>query len=244
MTTHLINPPLAETDILILAGGLGTRLQDVVFDRAKILAPIAGRPFLEILLQWLVAMGARRVVLSLGYRADTVLDYLSGINLSIKIETVVESEPLGTGGAVRLARPSLKSSSVLIMNGDTWLETDLNNFILAHRSRQAKVSMLCIEAANVSRYGRLTQDEEGYIRTFQEKDSDYQGNGLVNGGVYLFCQEALDLLAEMPGVSLEQDFLQKLPTCYLYGVTAPQAKFVDIGTPESLKSAPYIITSM
>ena len=126
---------LAAVDIFVLAGGLGTRIQPVLGDLPKLLAPIAGRPFLEILVDWLKRFGARRVILGLGHRADAVLDYLkANPPADLQISTTVEPRPLGTAGAVRFVRGKLHSEPALVMNGDTVIaEANLCDLIEAHQ---------------------------------------------------------------------------------------------------------------
>jgi NDP-sugar pyrophosphorylase family protein len=111
-------------DVLILAGGLGTRIRSVLGDTPKVLAPINGRPFLDYLLDRLAAEAAGRVILSLGYRAEAVAAHLATFDPPLAVEQLVEPAPLGTGGALRFAMPSLRSDPVMVMNGDTWIEAD------------------------------------------------------------------------------------------------------------------------
>ena len=125
----------------------------------KVLAPVGGKPFLEYLLEWLIGQGARRVVLCLGYRARDVLAWLHGRSFPpLEILTVSEPEPLGTAGALANARALLGTDPVLVLNGDTFLDADLNQFLAAHRASGAELSVLAGEVEDAGRYGRMEID--------------------------------------------------------------------------------------
>src|SRR3954470_5460473 len=147
---------LASVDVAVLCGGLGTRLRSVLGETPKVLAPVAGRPFLDHMLLWLASHGARRVVLCLGVRADLVLEHLTKRNVAdLEIIPSVEPQPLGTAGALRLALPQLRSDPALVINGDTFIDADLGAFIAAHRQSGATASVLCAQVPSTARYGRL-----------------------------------------------------------------------------------------
>jgi NDP-sugar pyrophosphorylase family protein len=233
--------PLSGVDCLILAGGLGTRIAAVLGETPKVLAPIGGVPFLELLLDQLTAAGVGRVVLSLGHLAEVVIAHLRAHpRPGLEIAWSVETTPLGTAGGIRLARPLLTSDPVLILNGDSWTGVDPAAFVAAHADGGAMVTMLCVEVPDCARYGRVELDHAGGVRRFAEKDPAWTGPGLINAGAYLFSSRALDRLAASEGPALERDFLQTLPSGSLVGyVTA--AEFIDIGTPASLAEAPQVL---
>jgi NDP-sugar pyrophosphorylase family protein len=227
---------ICGTDIVVLAGGLGTRLRGVLPDAPKIMAPIAGRPFLEHLLHWFREQGARRVLLGLGYRADSVLRYLESHTFpGLYIETIVESEPLGTAGAIAFARPMLASDPVLAVNGDTFMDADLNAFLTAHRMAGAEASLLAARVDCPGRYGRLVLNQDRVLR-FEEKDPSALEPSWINAGYYLFRQSLLDRIARLSHGSLERDVLSALPPGSIHAFPI-RGRFVDIGTPESLGSA-------
>lgn len=228
-------------DVVVLAGGLGTRIRSVLGDTPKVLAPVDGRPFLDLLLERLAAVGAGRAVLSLGHLADKVVAHLERHGAPLPVETVVEAEPLGTAGAIRLLAGRLRSDPVLVMNGDTWLDADLGAFLAAHRGSGADAALLCVAVENVARYGRVELASDGTVARFVEKDPDRSGGGLINGGIYLFGAAALRRLAATTGPSLERDFLALMPAGRLLGFVADGAAFVDIGTPESLAGAAAVV---
>jgi len=233
---------IADIDIAVLAGGQGTRLRGVLPETPKILAPILGKAFLEHLLDWLIRQGARRVILCLGYRAGDVLTHLKARSFApLEIRTLVEPEPLGTGGAVALARPLLKSQPVLVINGDTMLDADLNTFLAAHRASHAEASILCPEVQDPSRYGRLEIDAQDRILRFVEKDAT-DGPAWINGGYYLFGQATLETIASLSKGSLERDILQRMRPGTIHA-SRTHGRFLDIGTPETLGLANEVLMS-
>jgi len=132
-----VSPPLRNCldaiDVFVLAGGLGTRIRPVLGDIPKLLAPIGRRTYLDHLLNWLRGFGARRVVLGLGVRAQAIVDYAQAHPIAgIEIETVVEPSPLGTAGAIRYARATMRSDPVLVVNGDSFAEARASRCALWH----------------------------------------------------------------------------------------------------------------
>jgi NDP-sugar pyrophosphorylase family protein len=232
-------PCLATLDVLVIAGGLGTRIQSALGDTPKLLAPISGRPYLAYLLDWLRDFGAKRIVLSLGHRAKAVVDFLDRHKSSYDdqaVVTVTEPRPLGTAGAIRFARPNLRTDPVLVMNGDSFADADLCAFLAHHRRAGAKATLLCAEVDDAGRYGRIELDGEGRIRGFIEKDPDFHGRSAVSAGVYLFSAALLDEIAAGSAVSLEHDVFGRAASGSL-DAFAGRFAFIDIGTPESLKLA-------
>lgn len=231
---------LAACDVAVLAGGLGTRLRGVLDDRPKILAPIAGRPFLDRLLDQLAAAGARRVLLLLGHRADQVATHLAAYPRDdIEIVQLVEDRPLGTAGALRAAIPQLHSDPVLVINGDTFIEIDFAAFLRDFRSCGAAASLACVEVADAGRYGSMTIDTQSRVVGFAEKRTG-GGAGWINAGLYLLSQRFLARLAAGSGPSLERDMLACEPARSLQAFRVV-GRFIDIGTPESLQAAPDVI---
>ena len=233
---------IADIDIAVLAGGLGTRLRGVLPETPKILAPVLGKAFLEHLLDWLNRQGARRVILCLGYRAGDVLAYLEARSFApLEIRTVVEPEPLGTGGAIARARPLLNSEPVLVMNGDTLLDADLNAFLAGHGASHADASILCTKVEDAGRYGRLEIDAHDRVLRFVEKDAT-TGPAWINGGYYLFSRAALEAIATLSKGSLERDILQRMRPGTIHA-SRTHGRFLDIGTPETLSLAHEVLTS-
>jgi mannose-1-phosphate guanylyltransferase len=227
---------LGAVDVVVLAGGLGSRIRHVLGDTPKVLADINGRPFLAHLLDRLATAGAGRVVLALGHLADRVQTFLATCPTPLPAVVAIEPEPLGTAGALRFVFPTLRTDPVLVLNGDTWLDADFGAFLAEHRRSGAPVSMLVIKVNDVARYGRVELDDQGCVARFVEKDPDFSGPGLINGGACLFSAGALSALAADRGQSLERDFLASLPPGSIHAHLS-DAGFIDIGTPETLAMA-------
>ena len=140
-------------DVVILAGGLGTRLRSVVPDRPKVLAPVAGRPFVEHLLDAVAAAGATRAVLAVGYLADVVREAVGTRHGPIEIRYVVEAEPLGTAGALANAAPAIETEEALVLNGDTIVVADLVALVRRHREAGLDVTMVTVLVEDCARFG-------------------------------------------------------------------------------------------
>ena len=239
-------PPncLASVDVLVLAGGYGTRLRGSIGETPKVLAPVAGRPFLVHLLAWLRRFGASRVVMSLGYKADAVQQFLASHPVSgLDIESCVEPEPLGTAGAIRYARPLLHSDPVLILNGDSFADADLCALVERQRSSQALATVLCVARENAQRYGQVTVDQQGRIAGFVEKGPAGAGHGVINAGVYAVSARFLDQVAAGSARSWEREVLEAAPSGTLAAALG-RYTFIDIGTPESLAEAQGLFASL
>lgn len=221
-------------DAIILAGGLGTRLQSVVPDTPKVLAPVNGKPFLEILLFQIAKMQhVKKVILSLGYRAQDVVAHVDrqAAKFPFAISFSIEQEPLGTGGATSLALQRAETDPVLIMNGDTYVELDLPAFLSHHVQHQAQVSIAVQRVADTSRYGKINLDDATHrILSFEEKKAC--GPGYVNAGVLLLNKNAIEGFPLGKSFSLEKDVFPQLISKGVYGWEI-QGRFIDMGTPES-----------
>src|SRR5258708_15408368 len=226
---------LPNVTAAILAGGLGTRLRAVVTDRPKPMAEVRGRPFLMYLLDQLIAAGLTNAVLCTGYRAEQVRNRLGERYGVMHLTYSQETQPLGTGGALRQALPFLTSDIVLVMNGDSICECDLGKFWIWHQQRQTALSLLLNRVGDISQYGQVKVDDTGRVTEFVEKNPN-SGPGWVNAGVYLIAK---NLIADLPAgcaVSLEYEVFPSLIGKGLYGYQA-DGRFLDIGTPETYQRA-------
>ena len=220
----------------ILAGGLGTRLQDALPDRAKPLAPIGGQPFLRFLLAQLSRTDIRRIVLCTGYRGEQVRGEIGDAFGVLPLLYSVEEQPLGTGGALRLAWTTYGDRAAwLVMNGDSYLDIDLSEMVAEHRRAACAATIAAVEVPDGRRFGSLEWDAGSRVTAFREK-SDVPGARWINGGVYLFEPAFLDALASSSPLSLERDVF---PSWIGRGlrVFARRGRFIDIGTPESYSLA-------
>ncbi|MEI6516404.1 MAG: nucleotidyltransferase family protein [bacterium] len=223
---------LHDTTAVILAGGLGTRLKSVVPDRQKVVAPVAGRPFIFQLLTQLDDAGVRKVVLCTGYQADQVAITLGKAYRDIRLEYSAEPSPLGTAGALRNALPLLDSDPVLVLNGDSYCEVDLPDLFKIH---QGPATLVVREVEDTTQSGRVDFDESGKIISFIEKGA-ISGPGWINAGIYLLGRDLLKSIPAGGAVSLERDIF---PTRIGYGLRAfrTRGRFLDIGTPDSYSRA-------
>ena len=232
--------PAANLRAFVLCGGLGTRLRMVLSDRPKSMALVAGVPFLELLLRQLKAQGFREVVLGTGYRGEQIeTHFRDGAALGLAIHYSREPEPLGTGGALKLAE-ALLSDPVLVLNGDSYIDWDLAATQAFFAQKRARLVMTLQAMPDVSRYGSVTLDAEQRVIAFVEKGSR-AGAGLINGGVYLLEKAILTSLPAGKMISLERDvFPQLLPEGRIYGNTS-RGLFVDIGVPADLEQAQTLL---
>jgi len=226
---------LQQMTAVILAGGLGTRLRTVVADRPKVMAEVHGRPFICYLLNQLTVAGIRRIVLCTGYMAETVRALLGDRYNGAELLYSVESKPLGTGGALRLALPLLTSDPVLVMNGDSFCAVELRQFAAEHSRRRAAASLALAEVTDISRYGAVTTAPNGAVTSFEEKGAR-EGKGLINAGIYLLARDRIAAIPPDEMISLERDIFPGLIGSGLYG-SAQSGKFIDIGVPEDYRAA-------
>ena len=226
---------LADATAAILAGGLGTRLRSVVTDRPKVMAEIRGRPFLAHVLDQLSGAGVREVVLCTGYLGEQVQSMFTDSYNNLRLLYSQESLPLGTAGALRLALPLFKSDPVLVMNGDSFLETDLRAFWAWHHAHRANVSLALVKMHDTRRYGRVHVDDEGAVVSFDEKRGK-STSGWINAGIYVIARPVLLTIPPNRAVSLEEEIFPVWIGRGLYGHCS-KGRFLDIGTPESYSMA-------
>lgn len=227
---------LAEHDVVILAGGLGTRLRSVLPDRQKVLAPVAGDPFVTRLFALLARHGARRCVLALGHRAEDALPLLPVWRERFGLEIVpsIEDRPLGTGGALRLALDQCRGDTVLAMNGDSYVDADLSGLAQAHARHGGAATLCAARVPDVGRYGQIDWDEaSGRILAFREKSAAHAGQpGWINAGIYLLARRLIEAIAPGCAASLEKDVLAARLAEGIHAYPCPGA-FIDIGLPET-----------
>lgn len=219
-------------DAIILAGGLGTRLRSVISDIPKCMAPVAGKPFLSYLLDYLSKYKVERVILSVGYLREVIFKWIeeNGKNFPFEIVYAVEEEPLGTGGGIRLSMLKATSDNVVILNGDTFFDVDLNDLQTAHQNAHRPISLALKPMRNFDRYGRVELDEaDSEIIAFKEKE--FCQEGLINGGIYVMDRDS-NVFENLPlKFSFETEVLQ--PQCLKHNLSGfvNSGYFIDIGIP-------------
>jgi D-glycero-alpha-D-manno-heptose 1-phosphate guanylyltransferase len=215
-------------EAIVLAGGFGTRLRQVVPDLPKPMASVAGRPFLEILLSMLARKGFTRVVLSLGFMAEKIIAHFGNSYLGIELIYEVESQPLGTGGAIRAALTRCEADHVFVFNGDTYLDLEVDALEHLWLSRHHPV-IVVREVQDTARFGRVEM-HDGRINAFLEKGMS--GPGLINAGCYVLPKTALDEFPLGSSFSLENEyFIKHLERIWFDGFIT-HGRFIDIGVPD------------
>jgi NDP-sugar pyrophosphorylase family protein len=228
------------TKAFVLCGGLGTRLRAVLNDRPKSMAVVAGVPFLQLLLEQVRSQGVNEVVLGTGYMADQIEAFFrDGSALSLRISYSRETEPLGTGGAIKLAEPLL-SDPVFILNGDSYVEVDLAAMLKLFTERNATVVIALQTVPDVARYGSVTIAPDGRVTQFVEKGTR-TGAGLINAGIYLVRKEVIASLPAGKPISFEKDVFPELLHGAVYGAVC-NGLFIDIGIPSDLERAQALLS--
>lgn len=227
-----------KIDTIILAGGKGTRLKSYLGELPKPLAPVSGRPFLDILLCQLAdCQYIRRVVLAVGYQAQKIIErYAQESPFGLEIVFSREETLLGTGGAVRLALRWAETETIMVLNGDSYLELDWEDFLAAHCRRRALLTLALVAMEDTRRYGTVQLDEDQHIVAFREKRAS-DSPGLINAGVYLLEKRLLTPVRQGVPLSLEEDLLPGFIRERAYGYVA-SGRFIDIGVPEAYLQAP------
>lgn len=219
---------------IVLAGGLGTRLKSVVPDLPKPMAPVAERPFLAWILDRLVEAGFERAVLAVGYKYEAIRDHFGESYRGLPLYYSVESTPLGTGGAMRLAAGHVTTDPIFILNGDTYLELDFRAMLAAHLQSRVSLSVAVCSVTDVSRYGALDL-ENGVIRGLMEKGGT--GPGWINAGNYLISAELLECIPVGSMFSFEQELLAPQLQTIRPVAFFTDGLFIDIGVPEDYDRA-------
>lgn len=219
---------------IVLAGGLGTRLQARVRDLPKPMAPVAGRPFLEYVLDRLIAGGVREVILSVGYRAEAIEAHFGSVYRGATLSYAVEAEPLGTGGAIAHALVGQGNAPVLVLNGDTFLNIDVSLLVHWYDLQPTAVAMVLRDTPDVSRYGSVALKGECVVG-FSEKGRT--GRGLINAGIYIVMPQIFADLGLSGKFSFETEVLQRHLQALKPRAFVTDAYFIDIGIPEDFDRA-------
>lgn len=221
---------------IILAGGFGTRLQHILPDVPKPMAPINGHPFLKYLLFYCKQQGMNKIILSIGYKHEQIVSYFGKSYADMLIEYVIEDKPLGTGGAIKKSLQACSADDyVVILNGDTFFPIDMKEMMHQHLQTKAALSIALKPMQYFERYGSVLIDEDKHIVSFLEKK--YCSQGYINGGIYICQQNLIEKLPAQDSFSFETDYLN-IATAQkaIYGYIS-DAYFIDIGIPEDYARA-------
>jgi D-glycero-alpha-D-manno-heptose 1-phosphate guanylyltransferase len=215
-------------EIIVLAGGLGTRLRSELGDLPKPLAPVSGRPFLAHLLDQLSSCGFRRAILAVGYRHEQIRAAIGEGWRGMEIRYCVETAPLGTGGAVAKAVTLAQGSHVFLANGDTFLRFAPDTLKRLVADTGAAIGMVLAQVPDVSRYGAV-EVENDLVAAFREKGGS--GPGFINAGSYLLTEEARASFPDRDAFSFEEDVLRPMAAAGKVAALPESADFIDIGIP-------------
>lgn len=225
-------------EVIILAGGLGTRLRSMVSKVPKCMAPIAGKPFLWYLLKYLTRFDVERVILSVGYLREVIFKWIDkvGDEFPFIFDYAIEEEPLGTGGGIKLALSKALTQDVVILNGDTFFDVNLNELISYHKLVLSTVTIALKPMRNFDRYGRVIVDAV-YGRIVEFKEKEFCVKGMINGGVYIVNKLNLPMTDYPLKFSFEKDVLEaECANGIVFGYIQNNY-FIDIGIPEDYTRA-------
>lgn len=221
-------------EAIVLVGGLGTRLRDVVSDVPKPLAPVAGRPFLGWVLDQLAENGIRHVVLAAGHMAQMIQDFAGRQWKGMSIVYSIEAQALGTGGAISQARGQLHGDCAHVLNGDTFLRYQPAALEAATRAAGAQIGVALARVDDLTRYGAVECDGP-LVSAFLEKGRS--GPGLINAGCYFLGSQALRSLPDQTRYSFETEVLVPMVASGRVAGYADTADFIDIGVPDDYRRA-------
>ena len=223
------------TEAIILAGGLGTRLRSEVPDLPKSMAPVAGKPFIFYVINYYKKQGITKFIFCLGYKHELIENYLEQTFKGLDYKLTIEDEPLGTGGAIHQGALITTTSNVIVLNGDTFFEVDINQLSSFHDNKKADCTLCLKPMENTDRYGVVETNDDGRVTSFKEKR--FYERSVINGGVYALNVESF-LSEKFPArFSFEKDYFEKYFTeKKIYGIQQT-GYFIDIGIPDDYNKA-------
>ena len=221
---------LSNTDIVILAGGLGKRLASVTGGKQKILAEIDGKPFIALLIDFIASQGAKRFILCVAHGSDKVEAHFKNKYQDRDIVFSREDSPLGTGGAIKQGARHVKTVQFLAMNGDCFCVIDYQKLLDHHVSKKAVATIAVTQVPDARDYGTIELDAQGRIEAFKEK-LPIERSALINTGTYCLNKDVFSMVQTPAKFSIENDFFPHLVGHGFASFEVPN-KFIDIGTPE------------
>ncbi|HEY6636064.1 MAG TPA: NDP-sugar synthase [Solirubrobacterales bacterium] len=227
---------------LILAGGEGTRLRPLTYTVAKPVLPLAGRPHVAYLIDWLVRHGVDDVIVSCGHLAEGMRRALAELEPGVEIRYAEEPDARGTAGAIRFAADDgMLADRFLVLNGDVLCDLDLTALIDQHERTGGRATIALYPVAEPIGYGLVHRRDDGEITEFLEKPDRAQiDTDEINAGAYLLERSVLDLIPPDKAVSIEREVFPLLIGEGLYGIRL-EGYWIDIGTPERYLEATWDI---
>ena len=227
---------LAPSEAVVLAGGAGTRLRGVLPDVPKVIAPVNGRPFLHRLFDTLASQGIDSIVLATGFAADAVEQAARSWRGPMQVDFSREAQPLGTGGAIAAAFDRIRGERAWVLNGDSWCGVDLGMVAEAAAESPGDAWMVASEVDDASRYGTLELDGSQVVRYLEKTGRPERA--WISTGIYVLPRAVL----EQGPSSIERDLFPRLAAEGRLHAFRAQARFIDIGTPESFAAAQSFFT--
>lgn len=222
--------------MIILCGGLGTRLREVIGKSQKTMADVKGSPFLKNIIDFYKSQNITDYILACGYKSEEVIDYFkNGDDFGVHIDYAVEETPLGTGGAIRNCLSKIKNDFVMVINGDTLLNDKIDNLYNIFKNTNSDMSIMVKKINDAARYGTITLEADNnlYIKKFDEKIENDE-EVIVNAGVYIIKKSLIEKIPDKK-ISLETELIPDwLDNGFKISVCFTEKNFIDIGTKESL----------
>ncbi len=222
-------------EAIILAGGLGTRLKEVISDIPKPMAPINNTPFIEYLFNYLLEQNITHVVLAVGHKHEVIKKHFGNKYKTLNITYAIEHEPLGTGGGIANALSQVKNNSCFLLNGDTFFNVELTKLYEQHKASKANLTLSLKPMRNFNRYGTVKFNTNGHVILFNEKKPVKKG--YINGGVYVITKHLFKSFAIGEKFSFEQNIMEKGVNQFNMQAYISNGYFIDIGIPEDYKRA-------
>jgi NDP-sugar pyrophosphorylase family protein len=228
---------------VILAGGKGTRIQGLFPGRPKALVPVAGKPFIERLVEWLYAQGITNVHIAAGHLAHPIVKWSDGYARKPGALSVsIEPEPLGTAGGIKFVENHLRTDPFFVLNGDSMVPNlNLADMARQHRASKAVATLAVTRIEEAGRYGTVEFNDQGTITMFLEK-ADRHG-GWVNGGIYLMSRATLNQIVPGRNLSIETDIFPALAAMGRLCAFRSDPPLLDMGTPEGLAALDAYVQS-
>tara|TARA_B100000315_G_scaffold228118_1_gene236551 strand:+ start:20 stop:709 length:690 start_codon:yes stop_codon:yes gene_type:complete len=227
-------------EAIILAGGFGKRLQGKIGDVPKPMALVNNRPFLDYLMDYLIKYKVKRVILSVYYKYQIIKNHYNRRYHKINILYSIDTEALGTGGAIKVALLMADDDNVLVINGDTYFDVNLTRLYNKHVENNNDLTLSLKPMKNFERYGFVETDSNGQVISFNEKK--YCDHGSIDGGIYLINRSIFNSFESRKKFSFN-DFIMNNLNSLKVGSLLCDELFIDIGTPEDYNKAHKIMAN-
>ena len=224
---------------IILAGGVGSRLGNIVKDTPKPFLRVKNNPFILNIVERLISQNVKEIIFCLGYKPQKIINFFGdGSKWGIKVSYIIEEKLMGTAGAIRAAYKKISQSNVIVLNGDSFCYFDILGLITQHRLNNADATLSILKVNKPEKYGLILFNENMKVNKFLEKSKKYKNKiNYINAGVYIINKNLIKKIDNTKPVSLEKDFFPMNLDMNIQAFILKNEKFIDIGTPESLKKA-------